>query len=77
MKSTLFAAELLVAAEIVRPFPAVPTLRAVILSVAPSASAHTLFEPALINNAKHIATLPAVSPIKLTELRIAREGDRR
>jgi hypothetical protein len=45
--------------------PAKPISRDVIVNTAPSARAHTPVDPALINNSKHLATLSAVSPIRL------------
>src|SRR5262249_26551687 len=48
------------------PLPAAPIVREVIVSVAPSAFAHTPVEPALTKSAKQFAIVVAVSPIRLT-----------
>ena len=46
------------------PLPAEPASREVIVRLAPLAWAHTSVEPALINSAKQVAMLSAVSPIR-------------
>src|ERR1035438_5600082 len=56
---------LFVTEAMLKELPADPMARAVIVKTAPSALAHTPFDPALIINSMHVATLCGVSPIRL------------